>query len=128
MKNEVKTVIIAQWPKERLVVGVDQRDLPPIHHKVSFDDTPVIHRVTKDSLMNVAVTQFPTQPILLGFEQKEAPFIVRCLPCEVAMDMTVSTSQKFTIPSEYIVNVTIFDNPVASITVRGRTDIIPQPL
>lgn len=126
MDDEVHTVIVSQWPRERLTIGIDQRDLPPIHHKISFDDTPVTHRFLKDPV-NLAVTQFPPQPIGLSFEQKE-PFTVRCLPCEVDMDMTVSTSQKFTLPSEYVINVVIFDNPVASITVKGRTDIIPQSL
>ena len=105
MANNNDTVSISSWPKEPALLKHEFEGGTPCPVSISFEKDP-------------ASILFRTNP--------ERPLDVN-MAMSLAANQTLPVCIKLCEPicadSEYTIGITIFDRPVATITIRGRTNL-----
>ncbi len=103
-ENESKVTIVA-WPKE--AATLEHRFLPenPCPVSISFTETPA----------RVIVSTDPTQPVAVDMDMK----VTASKPIPICIKLCEPICAR----SDYTIGINIFDNPFASINLRGMTRI-----
>ena len=99
-------VSIVAWPKDSAALSHHFDSKEPIPVSISFADTPA----------RVIVSTEPRQPVAVDMDMK--------LSAKVPIPLCIKLCEPICAKSDYTIGINIFDNPFASITVRGMTKLL----
>lgn len=103
---EDQDVRIVAWPEEAALVAHGVQDGVPVPVRLSFDDTPVQVTVTNDD-----------EPLSVDMKMR--------VSAAEPVPLCITVCEPICATSDYTVGISVFDNPFASIRVRGETKIAP---
>jgi hypothetical protein len=98
-------VTIGAWPKEAAVLEHHFPSEEPCPVSISFTDTPA----------RVIVSTDPKQPVAVDMDMK--------VTAREPIPICVKLCEPICARSDYTIGISVFDNPVASISIRGMTRI-----
>ena len=102
--DETKVTIVA-WPKDAAVLEHHFPPDEPCPVSISFTDTPA----------KVIVSTDPKQPVAVDMDMK--------VTAREPIPICVKLCEPICARSDYTIGINVFDNPVASISIRGMTRI-----
>ncbi|HML24435.1 MAG TPA: hypothetical protein PKD09_22465 [Aggregatilinea sp.] len=98
-----QTIHIVSWPPEPARLAHEFAEGDPLSVSVGFEDTPA----------HVIVASLPERPLQVAMNM--------ALRAAEPVPLCISLCEPICIDSSYTIGITIFDRPVISITIRGRT-------
>jgi hypothetical protein len=102
--NETKVTIVA-WPKEAVALEHSFATKDPCPVSISFTETPA----------RVIVSTDPKQPVTVDMDMK--------VTAREPIPICIKLCEPICARSDYTIGINIFDNPFASINIRGMTKI-----
>jgi hypothetical protein len=105
MADDESKVTIVAWPKEAAVLEHHFPSGEPCPVSISFTETPA----------QVIVSTDPAQPVAVDMDMK--------VTAREPIPICIKLCEPICARSDYTIGVSIFDNPVASISIRGMTRI-----
>jgi hypothetical protein len=103
MAVQEKNIKILNWPDEPAQVEHHLKQDEPIPVSVSFGESPA----------NVIVHTSPKQPFFVDMAMK--------LAAKETIPVCIKLCEPICAESNYVIRITLFDRPVAAITIRGIT-------
>ncbi|WP_119070457.1 hypothetical protein [Aggregatilinea lenta] len=98
-----QNIHILSWPPEPARLAHEFADGDPLPVTVGFEDTPA----------HVIVASLPERPLQVAMNM--------AMRATDAIPLCISLCEPICAESNYTIGITIFDRPVISITIRGRT-------
>jgi len=105
MADDESKVTIVAWPKEAAVLEHHFPSEKPCPVSISFTETPA----------RVIVSTDPQQPVAVDMDMK--------VTASEPIPLCIKLCEPICARSDYTIGISIFDNPFASINIRGMTKI-----